>query len=156
MKNWNNVGPVTVVTNYGNIKYVVDNLFDAVCNIGPYEINRVNNSGIVCTTKFWLIYGRTDLYVIYDELGLLIPRWKILEVWNSVERNSYGWPIRKNEKNWNFRDGPVPYMGKRIRRKSKMKIFKNMKQNYHLDELDDDADFHNIKSREKYMDPWYD
>lgn len=113
MKNWNDIRGVVVYT-YGkpNGNYFCS-LKDAIIALyrGYYSywnsrsfISQINNTGLLGGEY---TYGRpTDTWHIYDELDLLIPHWKIVEVYNNCSDEELGcWWARK--KKFKFRDGPV-------------------------------------------------
>lgn len=120
MKNWNNIGRVSVEKrDTGSIKHY-DSLVEALHVIGLRSIDGVNEEGFI--RRHWMMLGPSsywsctgDYFLIRDELGLVIPRWKVVEVFNEIPRDKYGWPIRhrlyRHYANFKFRDGPVPGRG---------------------------------------------
>lgn len=120
MKNWNNIGTVSVeMRDTGSINYY-DSLIEALYAIRVRGVDDVNEKGFI--RRHWMMLGSAsywsctgDCYLIRDELGLVIPHWKVVEVFNEIPRDKYGWPINhrfyRRYANFKFRDGPVPGRG---------------------------------------------
>lgn len=114
MNNWNEIGAVVVRT-YGSLnpKWYAS-LNDAMIAIArSYSsywekiplLEQINYRGGMMGDG-WLISG--DRYVIRDDLGLLIPHWKIVDAYNSLSNDERDRHWYRREKNYKFRNGPVP------------------------------------------------
>ena len=95
----------------------------------------------------WSVYG--DDYLIKDDLGLVIPRWKIVDVYDNLPTPVYrNWRHRGPYK---FRDGPVPGIrcwkpSGRNNRNGSPKFFQEMKAIVHCED-DEDIRYYKIKVR---------
>lgn len=113
MKNWKNIGPVFVKAYNGSSKEF-NSLKEAVQYLGEYNITKMIHGRLAFWSSY-IWYGlekkskpesyktfdyakraydrfeRGDPFVIYDELGFIIPVWRIHEEWdaNKVERKYY-------------------------------------------------------------------
>lgn len=163
MKNWNNIGCVSVEKrDSGEIKHY-DSLIDALYSLRIRDIDEVNEKGFIRrywmqlgSRSYWSCYG--DYYLIRDEIGLVIPRWKVVEVFNEIPRDKYGWPINhawyRRYADFKFRDGPVPgvrcwHSGSRAPKK----LWQAVKED-HYDRHDEELKEYKFKRRDYHDRFW--
>lgn len=114
MKNWNNIGAVIVYSDGPNPKWY-PSLKDALISLNMgYRIywekvplvDKINKYGRL--GEGWLIAG--DRYLIKDDLGLIIPHWKIVDTFNNISCDDLeGWRNwYRRHRPFKFRNGPVP------------------------------------------------
>lgn len=121
MKNWNNIGAVVLYSKDNRNGRWFNCLEDAVRTlrrnywdqIDPIDV--CNVKGYISFSSYTWSTGRVstyvygDQYLIKDDLGLVIPYWKIREVYDNLPALVYRhWRFRGPYK---FRDGPVPGSG---------------------------------------------
>lgn len=116
-KNWNDVGPVTLIGRPDETR-VYDGLDDLCEDVGYYFIDSYVSDHKLeteCLGFSWWSRG----YYVRDEAGLIVPRWKLLEVASAYQYRVYrtGRLYYYRESSWDrekdFRNGPVPGTGKR-------------------------------------------
>lgn len=156
MKNWNNIGAV-VVYEYGksNPKWYAslkDAMIDLERGYSSYWekrplLDRINKRGWV-GSDFW---DCGDRYLIKDDLGLVVPHWKITEVYNNLSYDDINawrhWAYPP--KGYKFRCGPVPGRGYYWRGGSR--AAKNLWQAVkadHIDKHDEELKEYRFKRRD--------
>ncbi len=155
MKNWNKIGAVVVYSNSPNPKCYAS-LKDAIVSLNrgyshywervPF-IDQINKRGWMTHGDFYIEIG--DRYLIRDDLGLLIPHWRIkYEYENLSDQELNDWRYwYRNKKNYKFRDGPVPGRGGwRGGSRAAKKLWQAVKAD-HYDNHDEDLKEYKFKRR---------
>lgn len=108
-KNWKHVGQVTVTDQRGTV-YTFDSLEIAVGYFPRRDIESLTGKFYAPINPVYIGFFAKDPYEFRDELGLVIPTWKIKEVLRTVPPRAPRWRswIRDN---YEFRSGPVPLTG---------------------------------------------
>jgi len=118
LKNWNNIGPVTV-KNYGNGRvYAFKSLEEFFSMIGFSLLDRIGGEEVKkkFDTSLTNIFKYNRCVVVFDQHGLIIPVWKIEEVYRVAKKSHddhWGsWRIRDCKHCVHRRD-PIPGTSKR-------------------------------------------
>lgn len=127
MKNWNNLGKVTVRCYNGTSKAYKD-IEEACRDVGWYYIDQLKSGMLSYYSRFaeyreprYLkgsfytpVYLRGDTHIFLDELGLAIPVWKVQEVSRSIKEKTYFgrgfWRNHPFDYEKNFRNGALPFI----------------------------------------------
>ncbi len=122
-KDWSRIGPVTVHNITGWVKPFTC-LDDAVRAIGRGNIDRLKYGRLgLCADPFWgyrhnkqddapqrdcswIAACKGDAYVVRDELGLIVPVWRIKQAAEDLLDPAGFW--RRRYQPHVFREGPVP------------------------------------------------
>lgn len=159
MQNWNDIGTVTVRDCQGRV-HTYATLADAVRAIGPsypYSPRRVNRRGWITNPEWFSLGGYGDTHLVYDELGLLIPAWKIDEAFRfnpPKPRRYHGRRSRKfaselyGPEGKHFRKGAVEGIHNRCWRGfNHYSTTPEARENNFINDYDEDAADYGIKVR---------
>ena len=114
-KDWNNIGEVDVIYRNGERRFFYD-LEDAVEYVGWRIISHLKKGFIAYfySHEYMDSWVESDAVEFRDELGLLIPLWKVREVAMNLGLPNKVRPWRYFDDHvYKFRDGPVKGTGKR-------------------------------------------
>lgn len=108
--NWSDVGPVTLIGRHEEPR-VYDSLDDLCEDVGYYFIDNYvldhETEKEYLELSWW---GRR--YYVRDEAGLIVPRWKMLEVASAYQYRVYRTGRLSCYREKDFRNRPVPGTGK--------------------------------------------
>lgn len=146
MKNWKNTGPL-YVKDYSKVVHYTYSNFEDFANNCPVKLDNF-------TDRFDRLYvnevrGRfrsvliNRNYILVDDLGLVVPLWKIEEVYNQYLYIEW----RRRQKPFVLRNGPVEGIGHSHWHKGsyyrRVKTF----QEHRSDFTTEDEDFYGVKVR---------
>lgn len=119
MKNWTNIGLVILVDRLTKKGTTFDSLEQLMAGAGSNLIYNIGeNTGVTKTTEEYYSWPEKRYYIL-DCNGLVIPFWKISEVYNNIppREDPYclGFRLYQNTGTYQYRYGAVPGTGKKQR-----------------------------------------
>lgn len=168
MQNWRTIGPVQVKTLRGDVHEYLD--LGAAIRAHYHDVQHMRYGRLRVLRSMRLdrpypprpddpwtyAYRAGDELELRDELGMLIPLWRIQEAYaqiNEPPRWRRGFNLRNIcywSRDWTFtyRSGPVPYTRKRRRRKyfRDIRTTQELRENHGLDH-EEDMRWYGIRAR---------